>query len=298
MPRETLLFLIDDYWVNIKCRRSLNSLLGEKQYLNATLHLIEYAYERNISGAAKRYREIASDAVKRHLTGRQRWSEGSEEKLWKAFESRCKKPAGNRKAIKRNPLVDPLRPSSKTKVNLITFIWNLKEDNTVASWAFSLISAGKAREAYRKLKTIYGIRHKIAAFYLRDIFWLGHSLNPPLKMKNPVDAKYLQPIDVWILRATKALGVKNPSRQDCIEAMLAIEKEYNLPFGGANIAFWNLGATYIGNEKDFKVVVSQLFGKQNHSDTSRVENAIQYMKRVSKFEKHISDSFARKRLSI
>lgn len=57
--KELFDHLTTDYWENIQERSSLSGLLGEAQWFSALIHIKNYAYERNISGAASAYREIA-----------------------------------------------------------------------------------------------------------------------------------------------------------------------------------------------------------------------------------------------
>ncbi len=39
------------------------------------------------------------------------------------------------------------------------------------------------RRSMYLLKTFWGVGDKIASFYLRDIFWLGHRLDPQATVK-------------------------------------------------------------------------------------------------------------------
>ena len=70
MRNELFEFLINDYWKTTQIRNNLKGLSKEGDWLEAAKHFVYYAYERNVSGAARRYREIACDVLDRHLTGR------------------------------------------------------------------------------------------------------------------------------------------------------------------------------------------------------------------------------------
>jgi hypothetical protein len=152
-----------------------------------------------------------------------------------------------------------LKLSKGEKKNLFTFVRDTPqdEDETIAAWAFRMISEGRIKEAHSKLKTVWGIGDKIASFYLRDIFWLGHGLNP----QTTVESNYLlQPIDLWVQRAGTALG-HTGTKLSLAKFISSFEKENNIAHGGANIGCWMLGSNYLRDPKEFTTVLEAVSNK-------------------------------------
>src|SRR5262249_39043662 len=151
---------------------------------------------------------LIAENVLECLRTRTRWSHDLEKNIWNAFKEECR-----RKNIKPNIKVNPLRPSDEGKESLVKFVWDVSnsENKTIAGWAFRMIGENRIREAHNSLKTIWGVGDKIASFYLRDIFWLGHGRKPPLS--TTINDDYLlQPVDIWVERAANALGNKQRRR--------------------------------------------------------------------------------------
>ena len=244
--------LIEDYWANIQQRKSLIGLSEACDWYNSLIHLKNYSYERNITGATSRYKEIAN-LVLEPLRNRERWAANLEETIWDNFKTHCL----NRE-IKFNDKVDPLKPSSGTKKSLEKFAWDKSNgiNYTVTIWAFNKIFDNNLLEAHRQLKTVWGIGNKIASFYLRDVFWLGSNLNPSKTFTEKLDNLHLiQPIDIWIERAASALGCNKKSKEDIAKYIISFEQDMGLPPGGANIGFWMLGSNYLQNKDDYITVV-------------------------------------------
>jgi hypothetical protein len=268
--RDLFYLLVKDYWENIQKLCSLSSLTGKENRFTALIHFKDYAYERNISGAASVYREVAGVALSCLQTGT--WLNDREAEIWNRFNEECK--IRGKKGIKPNIRVNPLKRSKGENKNLFTFVRDTPhdEDETIAAWAFRMISEGRIKEAHSKLKTVWGIGDKIASFYLRDIFWLGHGLNP----QTTVEADYLlQPIDRWVQRAGEALGY---TRAKLAESISKFEKENNIAHGGANIGFWMLGSNYLRDEKKFTNVLEAISNK-----TPDVALALSIADRFEKF---------------
>lgn len=273
--RATIKDLFDllrsDYWKNIQKEfHSLGPLTGEEHWFKALIHFKDYAYERNVSGAAARYREIAETALVDIPRGVP--TSDLERKIWNTFQDECKKGR-----IKPNTIVDPLKPSEGEKQSLVRFVAEISDDynETVAAWAFRMISQGNLKEAHERLKRTWGVGDKIASFYLRDIFWLGHNLDPKLTIE---DDFLLQPVDIWVRRAAVALGHKQESNKSIAEYISSFEKENGLAHGGGNIGFWMLGGNYVRDEDQFKNVVESI--TKQGSDTSSALSI------ASRFETH------------
>ena len=243
--------LITEYWTNVQPRefRSFGSLIGKRNWFTALKHFKNYAYERNVSGAANRYRQIAEKAISCLQTGSQTCDPRTEARIWDEFKTACANAN-----IKFNPTVDPLKPSTGNKKNLVRFAADVCDgkDTTVAEWAFRMISENRLSEAHIALKSVWGIGDKIASFYLRDIFWLGHDLNPRAKVDND---HLLQPIDIWVRRAAEELGHRSQSAESVAKFVSAFEKSKGVAHGGGNISFWMLGGRYLANEKEFRTVI-------------------------------------------
>lgn len=265
MPIKHLFsLLIRNYWENIHIYKltSLSPLRGESNWHEALIHFKDYAYERNISGAAFVYREIAGQVLE-SLKTRTHWRYDleDEEKVWDAFKNKCEA-----KGVKPNDKVDPLKPSDGEKVSLVKFVCDIKnQDNeTVAEWAFKMLDGNRIDEAHRKLKKVWGVGDKIASFYLRDIFWLGHNLKP-----NPgkyIENDYLlQPIDIWVDRGAKALGHKQTSKTSIAKFIRSFEKGNGLPVGGANIGLWVLGSNYLRDLGTFEDILKAIIHKPHNA---------------------------------
>ena len=255
--RNVIYLLIEDYWKNVQGGKlcSLAPLTGKENKFAALIHFKEYAYERNISGAASVYKEVADNALSFLETGG--WSsDTAEAKIWRNFREECKRRG--KEGIKPNVRVNPLRPSIGEKKSLFAFVRSRPNHETIAAWAFRMISEGGLEEAHTALKTVWGVGDKIASFYLRDIFWLGHGLNP----QATVEADYLlQPIDRWVERAGAALGHTGKSKVSLAKFISALEKEHNIAHGGANIGCWMLGSNYVEDPEEFDSVLRALVGK-------------------------------------
>jgi hypothetical protein len=255
--RDVIYLLIEDYWKNVQGGKlcSLVPLMGEENRFAALIHFKEYAYERNISGAASVYKEVADTALSFLRTGD--WStDGAETSIWRSFKEECKRRG--KEGIKPNVRVNPLRPSAGGKKSLFAFVRSRPNHETSAAWAFRMISEGRLKEAHAALKTVWGVGDKIASFYLRDVFWLGHGLNP----KATVEADYLlQPIDIWVERAGAALGHTGKSKVSLAKFISSFEKEHSIAHGGANVGCWMLGSNYIKDPEKFDGVLKALVGK-------------------------------------
>lgn len=152
-----------------------------------------------------------------------------------------------------------------------------------------MIRENKIKIAHDKLKTAWGIGDKIASFYLRDIFWLGSNLKPDPSSWSKGNLHLLQPIDIWVDRAAKALGHKNDSTQSTARFICSFEKENNLLPGQANISFWMLGSNYLESENDFKDVIKAISSKSPRAceRTLRIAEIIEYQGRLGTILKKI-----------
>ena len=259
--KDIFQLLIQDYWRNTQERESLSGLSEEAHWYDALIHFKNYAYERNMTGAISRYRQIA-DIVLEPLRDRERWSVSIEETIWDSFKGQC--TISN---IKPNEQVDPLKPSEGNKRSLEKFVWDSTDNinTTIAVWAFNMLNQNQLKEAHRQLKTVWGIGDKIASFYLRDIFWLGSNLSPAEPLTNIDDLYLIQPVDIWVERAAKALGFKEESKTKIAIAISSFEHDLGLPPGGGNIAFWMLGSNYVDDKDDFDKVVSAITNPSEES---------------------------------
>jgi len=266
--KDLFRLLIKDYWENIQKRNSLEGLTEGSNWYNALIHFKNYAYERDVTRAISVYRKIAEEVLA-PLKNIEQWHADIETDIWGNFKQECDK-----RKIKPNERVDPLKPSKSegAKKSIERFVWELRarENKTVANWAFNLVVQNKIQEAHQELKTVWGVSDKIASFYLRDIFWLGYSLNPDIKNFLNNDVYLLQPIDRWVERAANALGCKQNSKASIAKFVCSFEKEIGLAPGGGNIVFWMLGSNYVdsdefknvlgainkGSEKDSKIALS------------------------------------------
>ncbi len=253
--------LIADCWENVHPRefRSFSSLTGKENWFTALRHFKNYAYERNVSGAARQYREMAAEAIACLETeGLVSCDNKKEKEIWEHFKAACEN-----KKIKFNSKFDPLNESHGLKKNLVRFASEVSNsDGTVAAWAFRMISENKLKGAHDSLKTVWGIGDKIASLYLRDIFWLGHNLNPEVSVN---DDYLLQPVDIWVRRAAEELTHKKESARSAAGVVSCFEKENCIPHGGGNIAFWMLGAKYLDDEEQFRNVIKAIGDKNAHA---------------------------------
>lgn len=137
--RNVIYLLIEDYWKNVQGGKlcSLAPLTGKENKFAALIHFKEYAYERNISGAASVYKEVADNALSFLETGG--WSsDTAEAKIWRNFREECKRRG--KEGIKTNVRVNPLGPSIGEKKSLFAFVRSRPNHETIAAWAFRMIS--------------------------------------------------------------------------------------------------------------------------------------------------------------
>lgn len=257
---DLLQLLIKDYWENIQERNSLSGLAEESNWYDALIHFKNYAYERNITGAITVYRNI-SENVLEILRHRERWRADLELNIWENFKQEC-----SRRKIKPNEQVDPLKPSAGNKKSLEKFVWDIStsENKTIASWAFKMLNQNRIREAHKKLKTVWGVGDKIASFYLRDMFWLGNNLDPPPEKSKMADIHLLQPVDIWVERAARAIGVNEKSKEKIAIFISSYEQKLGLAPGGGNIAFWMLGSNYVDSD-EFEDVIAAITNKSEEA---------------------------------
>lgn len=279
--------LIKDYWENVQRRNSLSGLAEESNWYDALVHFKNYAYERNITGAITVYRDIAENVLD-ILKHRERWHADLELKIWENFKKEC-----SRRKIKPNKQVDPLKPSKGNKKNLARFVWNLStpENKTIAAWAFNMLKQNRIREAHQELKRVWGVGDKIASFYLRDIFWIGNNLNPGTEKFKENDIYLLQPIDIWVERAAKAIGIEKTSKTSIAKFICSFEKKIGLAPGGANIAFWMLGSNYVDYD-EFEDVIAAITNKSEKVKRSAQFTADYFVSYYGRFGEILRDILA------
>lgn len=280
--------LIRDYWENIQERDSLTGLSDSRHWYDALIHFKNYAYERNMTGAISRYREIA-DLVLKPLKNRERWSDNLEIMIWNNFKNQCLS-----EDIKHNEQVDPLKPSSKNKQSLEKFVWNITngENSTIAIWAYNMLNANKLMEAHKQLKTVWGVGDKIASFYLRDIFWLGSKLFPAEPLTKIDNIYLIQPVDIWVERAAKAIGCEEKSKREIAKCISSFEQELGLPPGGGNIAFWMLGSNYLDDTDEFDNVISAMNNLSEDSKNNALAIADYFVSYYGKFGELLKEILA------
>ena len=281
--------LIQDYWKNIQERNSLTGLSELHHWYDALIHFKNYAYERNITGAISRYRKIA-DLVLEPLKNRERWSANIEISIWDNFKNECAN-----ENIKHNEQVDPLKPSLNNKKSLEKFVWDIKtgDNTTIAIWAFNMLSRNKLKEAHQQLKTVWGVGDKIASFYLRDIFWLGSNLSPSGSLVKIDNIHLIQPVDIWIERAAKAIGCEEKSKKEIAKYISSFEQKLGLRPGGGNIAFWMLGSNYVNDTVKFNNVISAINNQSDDSEKHATVIADYFVDYYGKFGKILKEILAK-----
>lgn len=251
--------LIKVYWVNIQGHDTLTSLSEESHCYDALIHFKNYAYERNMTGAISRYRQIA-DIVLKPLRNRELWSASIENTIWYDFKNQCAISD-----IKPNEQVDPLKPSEGNKKSLEKFVWDLTDDENNCRLDIQYAQPKSTKESTSTTKTVWGIGDKIAFFYLRDILGLGSNLSPNEPLAKIDDLYLIQPVDIWVERAAKAIGCKEESKIKIATAISSFEHDLGLPPGEGNIAFWMLGSNYVDDKNDFDSVVSAITNSSEKS---------------------------------
>ena len=196
------------------------------------------------------------------------------------FKSKCIS-----ESIKHNEQVDPLKPSSNNKKSLEKFVWDITngENTTIATWAFNMLNANKLMEAHQQLKTVWGVGDKIASFYLRDIFWLGSNLSPAEPLTEIDNIYLIQPVDIWVVRAAKAIGCEEKSKREIAKYISSFEQELGLPPGGGNIGFWMLGSNYLDDTDDFDNVISAMNNQSGDSKRHALVIADYFVSYYGKF---------------
>lgn len=123
-------------------------------------------------------------------------------------------------------------------VSLVNFIQSNHEKN-ILKFLIEKIKSKKVEEAYKNLDNIWSIGPKIACLILRDIVYI-YRLETHLDKK---DYYFLQPIDTWVHKISKKIGLVNRDKIYKNEAEDITDRCFEV---GVNPIHYNQGVWYIG----------------------------------------------------
>jgi hypothetical protein len=123
-------------------------------------------------------------------------------------------------------------------LSLINFIQSNNQKNIV-KFIIKKIESNAISEAYKKLDEIYSIGPKVASFILRDIVYI-YELEKNL---NKNDYYFLQPIDTWVHKVSRVIGLINKDKFYKDESKDITNRCFEF---GVNPIHYNQGAWYIG----------------------------------------------------
>jgi hypothetical protein len=161
--------------------------------------------------------------------------------------------SGERRPMRANTVNDPLMPTKDGTRSLPDFASSLHlHGYNILAWARSEPAAGRAQDAYRKLTAVRGIGEKIAPFAFRDVvsaYGIGERT-----IGNA--ASYLQPIDAWTTRGTRALArgfnrMEPNSVRECAEVLVQLAAEAGVSGCDLNAGLWVLGAELVRDQEIF-----------------------------------------------
>jgi hypothetical protein len=123
-------------------------------------------------------------------------------------------------------------------LSLINFIQSNNQKNIV-KFVIEKIKSNAIYEAYKNLDEIYSIGPKVASFILRDIVYI-YKLEENL---NKNDYYFLQPIDTWVHKVSRVIGLINKDKFYKDESKDITNRCFEF---GVNPIHYNQGAWYIG----------------------------------------------------
>jgi len=123
-------------------------------------------------------------------------------------------------------------------ISLINLIQCKKEKN-ILKFLIEKIKSKAIRDAYEILDGVWSIGPKIASLILRDIVYI-YELEKYLK---PEDYYFLQPIDTWVHKISRKIGLVNKDKIYRDEAKDITNKCLKI---GVNPIHYNQGVWYIG----------------------------------------------------
>ena len=216
-----------------------------------------YAFERQ--GRSPAYGPMASDVVKRLARRPGFWQDrDSPKKVWTLFEKTLQQRTRSRSNPKNNPLCfwgyaykDQRGCSTVKGLSAIEFVQRHlgSYEHNIVLWAKCQLDQDQARAAHYALCSINGIGPKIASFFLRDVAW-------SLKAYPDTDRALLQPVDVWVKRATYALDQESEGKE--AEWIVAAAREMDVLPEAINAAMWYFGAVVAGSEYSLSLAMDSI----------------------------------------
>lgn len=124
-------------------------------------------------------------------------------------------------------------------ISLINLIQSSNEKN-ILNFLIEKIKSNLITDAYETLDSVWSIGPKIASLILRDIVYI-YKLEDYLK--KPDDYYFLQPIDTWVHKLSKKIGLIDKDKIYKDEAKDITDRCFEF---GINPIHYNQGAWYIG----------------------------------------------------
>lgn len=110
---------------------------------------------------------------------------------------------------------------------------------SIVRWAVEEIEKGHLTRVHCRLDQLASVGDKIASFFLRDLV----DLFELRRHVAPEDARLLQPVDVWVRRIVKRVGLAGDSATDDEVKRAIVEKCSDMNTDGIR---FNQGAFYLG----------------------------------------------------
>lgn len=130
------------------------------------------------------------------------------------------------------------RNDRRLVLSTLALIRDLPQNNIV-TWSLNEIQSGNILRVYQRIDAVVSVGDKITSFYLRDldlIYDLRGALTP---------AAYLltQPIDVWVARVSKELGILPDEETSWVNRMMIVE---SCGYADVDPNRYNVGAWWVG----------------------------------------------------
>jgi len=207
---------------------------------------LEYAFERQ--GRRPDFSPAAVDTVSElSAEGLSIESPGAARLAWQRFCERLSNkglnPANSPMAPKGTRYMRDGKPFETSQPSAVEV--GAEVDRSLVAKTRELLATGRTRTAYDLITSINGVGGKIASLFLRDIASY-------YQLKVTADAELLQPVDVWVRRATSfILGLSvdpNTPAQLVASAITSACREEQLNPEDVNQGMWYFGAMVAKSE--------------------------------------------------
>ncbi len=203
--------------------------------------LQHYAFER--SGAPRYYSQYASEAVRAYQE--EKPQSDFKDIVWNNFLRLLDGKPPNDKH-------NPLNPSNEGKQSITSLVLSVEQYNyNIIQWARDNLNNGQPSKVFDELCGVRGIGEKIASFFLRDV--AGAFMMDELGLDA---ARYLQPMDIWTKRGSRALAMQiNRSglykNEELAKIIVEVSQIAGVRPSLLNTGLWVFGALFMQEEAKF-----------------------------------------------